>query len=65
MLQSVCVHVQDKEVRAVFLNLIALLVGDFQEYATVLRYLPQPAFYVDRVRCMQYTHHTCMVSTLV
>lgn len=62
MLRSVCVHVQDKEVRAVFLNLIALLVGDFQEYATVLRYLPQPAFYVDRVRDTShlYSKYTCV-----
>ena len=57
-----CLHVQDKEVRAAFLNLIALLVGDFHEYATVLRYLPQPAFYVDRVRYTLDAYHTCMVA---
>jgi len=39
----------DKEVRAVFLSLMTVLLGDFQKFITVLRFNPSPGFYFNMV----------------
>ena len=39
----------DKEVRAIFLCLMAILLGDYQNFVTVLRFNPSPAFHFNLV----------------
>ena len=39
----------DKEVRAVFLGLMTILLGDYQKFVTVLRFNPVPGFYFNMV----------------
>ena len=40
----------DREVRAVFLCLFVLLLGDYQHYVTVIRFSPSPAFFFNKVK---------------
>ena len=40
---------QDKEVRAVFLCLLVSLLGDYEQFVTVLRFHPQPSFAFNKV----------------
>ena len=40
----------DKEVRAIFLCLMATLLGDYQKFISVLRFQPNPTFYFNMVR---------------
>lgn len=42
----------DREVRAIFICLLAILLGDYQNYVTVLRFQPTPSFYFNLVRLM-------------
>lgn len=39
----------DKEVRAVFLGLMTVLLGNYQKFVTVLRFKPEPGFYFNMV----------------
>ena len=41
-------EMMDKEVRAVFLCLFTYLLGDYQNYVTVIRFKP-PSFYFNTV----------------
>ena len=41
-------ELMDKEVRAVFLCLFTYLLGDYQNYVTVIRFKP-PSFYFNKV----------------
>ena len=43
----------DKEVRAVFLCLFTYLLGDYQNYVTVIRFKP-PSFYFNTVSALVY-----------
>ena len=45
----------DREVRAVFISLMATLLGDYQNFVTVLRFNPTPAFHFHLV-CNTYIH---------
>ena len=39
----------DREVRAVFICLLATLLGEYQNFVTVLRFNPSPAFHFNQV----------------
>ena len=39
----------DKKVRAVFLSLMTILLGDYQKFVTVLHFTPTPGFYFNMV----------------
>lgn len=43
-------EVLDREVRSVFLCLFVLLLGDYQQYVTVIRFRPSPAFFFNKVQ---------------
>ena len=43
-------EMKDCEVRAVFLCLFMVLLGDYQHYVTVIRFFPMPQFYFNMVR---------------
>ena len=40
----------DRETRAIFVCLMAVLVGEYQKFVTVLRFQPAPAFFFNLVR---------------
>ncbi len=42
-------EMKDCEVRAVFLCLFMVLLGDYQHYVTVIRFFPLPQFYFNTV----------------
>lgn len=38
---------QDKAIRAVFISVFLYLIGNYQQYLTVLRFHPEPRFFFD------------------
>lgn len=43
----VLVFTQDKAIRAVFISTFLYLIGNYQQYLTVLRFHPEPRFFFD------------------
>lgn len=54
-------ELMDKEVRAVFLCLFTYLLGDYQNYVTVIRFKP-PSFYFNKVSMYASLYNTVQLS---
>lgn len=52
-------ELRDREVRAVFLCLFMVLIGDYQHYITVIRFFPVPQFYFNKV-CKDVCVRVCV-----
>lgn len=55
-------ELMDKEVRAVFLCLFTYLLGDYQNYVTVIRFKP-PSFYFNKVSMHASLYNTMVTGT--
>ncbi len=58
-------EMKDCEIRAVFLCLFMVLLGDYQHYVTVIRFFPLPQFYFNTVSEWVFTCHTVYAMALV
>ena len=59
---SLALCVQDRAIRAVFLNMFLYLLGDYQLHITVLRFHPEPKFHFNQVSNnpqLYHTHNMC------
>ncbi|XP_064399586.1 myotubularin-related protein 5-like isoform X3 [Halichondria panicea] len=58
-------EMKDCEVRAVFLCLFMVLLGDYQHYVTVIRFFPMPQFYFNMSSFLEARHSTGDFQSLI